>query len=511
MRSFFTSDLRALMTRVSRIFPLVVFGAVALYELLAFAFLRRISDTLNLLVDLVVFGILGPVVIWFTLRWITTQVEISDHARAAQAAAEAERQRALEAAREQERLLAAVCANSADAIITLDNAGVIKAWNRGAEMIFSYKPDEVVGKHFEILLLPEQIARGEIEWLNQQIRERGFVRNYQTTRVAKDGRRVIVDLTRTALQNEHGEFVGYSAIMRDITKRVETERELQKLNLDLETMVAERTSQLASATEELRRRNRELEEANLKLTELDQLKSDFVSMVSHELRAPLTNINGSLELLLENDGAFRDRSSREMLQIVREQSARLTRLVQGILNVSRIEAGQLVLQPQAFDALALIERVINAWAARGASNSIERPRAVNLPSVWADRDRTEEVLFNLIDNAIKYSPDGTPVHLDARASGEYVIVSVSDRGIGIPEEEVAKIFEKFHRVDRRDSVEKYGHGLGLFICRRLIEAQGGQIWVDSVLGEGSTFQFTLPLAGRVEVETPARPTVGGRR
>jgi signal transduction histidine kinase len=200
-----------------------------------------------------------------------------------------------------------------------------------------------------------------------------------------------------------------------------------------------------------------------------------------------------------------------MLQIVREQSARLTRLVQGILNVSRIEAGQLVLQPQAFDALALIERVINAWAARGASNSIERPRAVNLPSVWADRDRTEEVLFNLIDNAIKYSPDGTPVHLDARASGEYVIVSVSDRGIGIPEEEVAKIFEKFHRVDRRDSVEKYGHGLGLFICRRLIEAQGGQIWVDSVLGEGSTFQFTLPLAGRVEVETPARPTVGGRR
>ena len=212
------------MTRVSRIFPLVVFGAVALYELLAFAFLRRISDTLNLLVDLVVFGILGPVVIWFTLRWITTQVEISDHARAAQAAAEAERQRALEAAREQERLLAAVCANSADAIITLDNAGIIKAWNRGAEMIFNYKPDQVVGKHFEILLLPEQIARGEIEWLNQQIRERGFVRNYQTTRVAQDGRRVIVDLTRTALHDARGEHVGYSAIMRDITKRVETER-----------------------------------------------------------------------------------------------------------------------------------------------------------------------------------------------------------------------------------------------------------------------------------------------
>ncbi|MDE3091444.1 MAG: ATP-binding protein, partial [Chloroflexota bacterium] len=143
----------------------------------------------------------------------------------------------------------------------------------------------------------------------------------------------------------------------------------------------------------------------------------------------------------------------------------------------------------------------------------ERPRVANLPSVWADRDRTEEILFNLIDNAIKYSAEGAPIRVDAESDGRYVAVSVSDRGIGIPEDEIEMIFEKFHRVDRKDAMESYGHGLGLYICRRLAEAQGGQIWVESVVGEGSTFQFSLPLAGRAEIEPAVearRQTMGGR-
>lgn len=123
-------------------------------------------------------------------------------------------------------------------------------------------------------------------------------------------------------------------------------------------------------------------------------------------------------------------------------------------------------------------------------------------------------MFNLIDNAIKYSPEGATIYVDADANGQNAIVSVSDQGIGIPAEELDKIFDKFHRVDRRDASETYGHGLGLYICRRLVQAQGGQIWVDSVLGEGSTFRFSLPLAGRGEVERAAsarRQSAGGRR
>lgn len=512
-RSFFSKDLHARLLWLRRVLPLTVFLAVVAYEAVSFLFLRSVSDMLRVLFDLVLYSTIGPVAIWFTITWLARRIEEAERALAARDQAEQEQQRAVQAARAQERLLAAVCSNSADAIITLDNAGIIQTWNRGAEMIFGYHADEVVGKHFRVILPPELDARGEVEYLAEHVKAQGFIRNYITERVAKDGRRVIVDLTRTVLHDENGNVIGSSAALRDITERVRAEQAIQQLNLELETKVAERTAQLGAATDELRRRNRELEAANQELQKLDALKSEFVSMVSHELRAPLTNINGSIELLLSGDAPCYDRGHRELLQIVSEQSARLTRLVQGILNVSRIEAGQLILQPQAFNIIALIEKVIGVWESRGVTHPFEHPQAQNLPSVWADRDRTEEVLFNLIDNATKYSPEGAPIRLEAESDGRFITVSVSDRGIGIPADEVEKIFDKFHRVDRSDHTETYGHGLGLYICRRLVEAQGGTIRVESVLGEGSTFRFTLPLAGRSETEASsgAKRPAGGRR
>ena len=510
---FGSKDLRARLLWLRQVLPIAVFAAVLLYQILSLYFLRDVAEGFHFVADLVAYGIIGPVSVWFTLNWIAQRVEEREAALAAKAQAEKEQQRAVEIAREQERLLAAICSNSADAIIGLDVDGIVQTWNRGAEMIFGYMANEVIGKHYRLIMPPELVTRGEVEWLAEQMHQHGYIRNYETERIAKDGRRVIVDLTRTAIRNEEGEVVGSSAILRDITARVQAEQAIQQLNLELETKVIERTAQLAAATEELRRRNRELEIANDELKKLDELKSEFVSMVSHELRAPLTNINGSIELLLEGAGACYDPEHRDLLQIVGEQSQRLTRLVQGILNVSRIEAGQLVLQPQAFNILGLIEKVIDVWETRGIANRVDRPRVVNLPSVWADRDRTEEILFNLIDNAIKYSAEGAPIRVDAESNGRYLAVSVSDRGIGIPEGEIDRIFEKFHRVDRKDAMESYGHGLGLYICRRLVEAQGGQIWVESVVGEGSTFRFSLPLAGRAELESVGetrRQAIGGR-
>ncbi len=515
MLSFWNSkDLRSRLTGMRRVLPFAVFAAVVVYQVFSVFFLHGLSDYLHLASDLIAYGILGPIASWFTLNWIIQQMEARENALAAKMRAEQEQERALEAAREQERILAAICSNSADAIISLDTAGIVRTWNHGAEMMLGYTADDVLGKHYRFIVPSEIQARGEIEWLAEQMHEHGFIRNYETERLTKDGRRVIVDLTRTAILNESGQVIGSSAILRDITERVRSEQAIQQLNLELEAKVAERTSQLGAASEELRRRNAALEQANRDLKKLDELKSEFVSMVSHELRAPLTNINGSLELLLEGDSACMNPDHREMLQIVWEQSQRLTRLVQGILNVSRIEAGQLVLQPQVFNISSLIEKVIEVWESRGVANPLQRPRAINLPSIWADRDRTEEILFNLIDNAIKYSPDDATICVDAEANESHVVVSVSDQGIGIPAEELIKIFDKFHRVDRSDATESYGHGLGLYICRRLVEAQGGQIWVDSVVGEGSTFYFSLPLAGRGELErtvSARRQPVGGRR
>ncbi len=214
-------------------------------------------------------------------------------------------------------------------------------------------------------------------------------------------------------------------------------------------------------------------------------------MVSHELRAPLTNINGSVELLVSDTGL--EPGQRAMLHIIREQTQRLTRLVQGILNVSRIEAGRLTLHQEPLDVSYVLTRV--AKNTRGAP---PRDIEVDLPAyplmAWADLDRVEEVLVNLVDNALKYSPPDTPVRLSGYNAAHQIVIAVSDNGIGIPPDQLERIFEKFHRLEQGDNRETYGHGLGLYIARGLVQALGGRMWAESMPGRGSTFYFTLPQA-----------------
>lgn len=286
-------------------------------------------------------------------------------------------------------------------------------------------------------------------------------------------------------------FYTLNWIVGQLTEKEKAEARIRQLNRELEERVARRTAELAQAYEELQERNEDLEALNDELKELDRLKSDFVSMVSHELRAPLTNINGSIELML-SDGDMDPESQRAMLSIIGEQSARLTRLVQGILNVNRIEARKLEIHPEAVDIKPLMEKAVENLTRRDAIHHFRLPKG-QIPLVWADRDRLEEILANLIDNAVKYSPEGGKIELSTRESNGRLIVSVSDSGVGIPARELDKIFEKFHRVDRGDARTTYGHGLGLYISKRLIEAHGGDIWVESHIGKGSTFKFTLPL------------------
>ena len=289
-------------------------------------------------------------------------------------------------------------------------------------------------------------------------------------------------------------------ITEQILEKEEAERKILQLNRELEARVAQRTEELARAYEELRERNRALEAANEELKELDQLKSDFVSMVSHELRAPLTNINGSIELMLSDD-SMDPETQRAMLRIIAEQTARLTRLVQGILNVSRIEARKLEIHPEVVFIHPILEKVVREIAQTTERHVFELPEQP-LPPVWADPDRLQEILSNLLDNAVKYSPDGGTIRIGAQVLDDRMVISVSDPGLGIPARELDKIFEKFHRVDRGDARATYGHGLGLYISKRLVEAHGGDIWVESELGRGSTFYFTLPLAeiGEIELE-----------
>lgn len=287
-------------------------------------------------------------------------------------------------------------------------------------------------------------------------------------------------------------FFTLNWITGQLKAKQRAEARIRQLNRELEDRVTQRTEELARAYAELQERNAALQTANEDLKELDQLKSDFVSMVSHELRAPLTNINGSIELMLDDD-EMDPESQRTMLRICGEQSARLTRLVQGILDTSRIEARKLEIYPEPVDVRSLLRKITANLHPRDNGYEFRLPEE-DAPPVWADPDRLEEILSNLVDNAVKYSPEGGTIELGTEVSGDRLIVSVADSGIGIPAKELDKIFEKFHRVDRGDARTTYGHGLGLYIAKRLIEAHDGDIWVDSRPGSGATFSFTLPLA-----------------
>jgi len=286
-------------------------------------------------------------------------------------------------------------------------------------------------------------------------------------------------------------------VSSQVHKREKAETTTRKLNIELEKIIEERTQKLEFAYQELADKNQELEE-------LDRLKSEFVSLVSHELRAPLTNINGGLELILQFDTNL-DPQFRDTLAILKQQSERLTRLVENILDISLIEAGKLPLRPGPVALIPVLRKVTFMMQAKTPHISVRMPQDTSLPLVWADEDYIAEVFVNLLDNAAKYSPDWAPITIGAQAQDEELMISVSDWGIGIPEEKLGHIFDRFYRLDTSDAKESYGYGLGLYMTKKLVEAQGGRIWTESTPGIGSSFFFTLPLAR----ETPNGEELNG--
>ena len=231
--------------------------------------------------------------------------------------------------------------------------------------------------------------------------------------------------------------------------------------------------------------------------EVEQMKTDFVSIVSHELRTPLTSIRGSLQLVLgrpqQPDLAAR---TRELLDISLKNSERLIRLINDILDISKIEQGSIQLRRVALDPADLCRTAaqeVEAFAG-GRDISIVVGVPEGLPPVNADRDRAIQILANLLSNAIKFSESGQRIELNAQPSGRAMCFSVRDHGRGIAPEDHQLIFEKFHQLDSSLTRNVGGTGLGLAICKALVEEHGGKIWIESALGNGATLSFTLPLA-----------------
>jgi CheY-like chemotaxis protein/two-component sensor histidine kinase len=238
--------------------------------------------------------------------------------------------------------------------------------------------------------------------------------------------------------------------------------------------------------------------------EIAQMKNEFVSTVSHELRTPLTSIKGYVDLILDGDAGEVDEIQREFLGIVKENTDRLVQLINDMLDISRIESGRIHLNIQPLDVSESLIGTADTFRAvlDQKGHRLELDVEPDLPLVAGDRDRIGQVLINLTSNAIKYSPEGGVVTLGARAEGREVIVSVRDEGLGIAEENLPRMFEQFYRVDSAMTREIGGTGLGLSICKSIVELLGGRIWVETELGKGSTFSFSLPVAGPALVRTP---------
>ncbi len=233
---------------------------------------------------------------------------------------------------------------------------------------------------------------------------------------------------------------------------------------------------------------RELASANARLAELDQLKSDFVSMVSHELRTPLGLIKGYTGSLLQSDLVPDESTRHEFLTVIDEETDRLSELVSNLLDVSRIEAGALGVDPRPTRVSQRLDDCMARMLIREPQRDLQLDIQESLPSVLADERRIRQVVDNLLTNAARYSPAASAIGVHAYPANGHVQVEIKASGPGLPLERQEHVFDKFVRLDERAG----GTGLGLTICRAIVQAHGGRIWVDSRPGHGSTFAFILP-------------------
>ena len=353
------------------------------------------------------------------------------------------------------------------AIFVLDPQGIVQTWNAGAEMMKGYTADEIVGQPFSRFYLPADVQAGKPYRLLSQAARDSRVTD-EGWRLRKNGSRFWAFVVITALYHSNGTIKGYAKITRDMTDRRHMEEDLH---------------------ETLRR----LEQANKKLEELDQLKSLSVSVATHELRSPLTAIKAYVDNLFEGVAGELPEKAFYYLTRIGHNTDRVIRLVNMLMDISRIEAGHMQLVLDTLSVSEVITDVLKDYEciAKNKGIAICASAVMDAP-VRADRERIEQVLHNLFHNAVKFTPPGGVIVVQShRIENEKVTITVADTGCGIPPGHEEKVFLKFHRAP---SPVQEGVGLGLAVSKSLVELHGGNIWVKSEPGRGSTFAFTLPLA-----------------
>ena len=345
-------------------------------------------------------------------------------------------ERELLRARQEAEQLAAVVTASGDAIVTTTPAGLVQTWNAAAERLFGYATDTIVGRSLEDVL--PLVAEAERDRLMGEL-QAGRAIFLEGTAVHADGRRLDVSIGLTPHPGPLGELAAVSAIIRDVSERKRLER----------------------------------------------LQQEFLAMASHELRNPVGTIKGYAQLMRRR-GTY----NQQAVDAIVSQADQLARLIEDLLLASQIAAERLTLRTEEFDLVAGARAAVTNQRVNRAAIHLEAPAEPLVVS--ADRQRLGQVLTNLLTNAIKYSPRDTDVVVRVGRAGDAARIQVSDRGMGIPPEALPHLFDRFYRVAGA-AEQAQGLGLGLYITRRIVEAHGGSIEVESEPGKGSTFTVALPL------------------
>ena len=375
-----------------------------------------------------------------------------------------------------------------DAILEVDRQGRIVLVNLQAERLFGYTRAELLGNRIEFLL-PDRF-RGRHPGHRDTFFEHPIMRPMGTglelcARRA-DGSEFAVDVTLSPYDSDGAGRV--ICVVRDVTERKHAEEQIQTLNQHLE----QRTAELIATNKELELRNREVERVN-------RLKDAFLASMSHELRTPLNSIIGFSDLLAEQGAANFNPKQKRFLGHIQQGSRHLLELINDILDLSKIEAGHLELKYEDFEISPAVAEVVATVRPIATAKNIDFASGVAGDLfLYADRLRFKQVLYNLLSNAIKFTPAGGQVSIESSDEQGTLRFCVADTGIGIPAEEQEAIFESFHQVGTTTKGVREGTGLGLAITKRLLEQHGGSIWVESELGKGSRFFFTLPLRPKGE-------------
>lgn len=378
--------------------------------------------------------------------------------------------------------LAAIVNSSSEAIIGLDLNGRVSDWNKSAEQMFGFTEKEVQGKPLDELIVPQQV-REETHSALQMIREGHPVRSINTQRCCKDGGLLDVSVAASPIKAEEGDVVGFAFAIRDISEQMAIQQEVYKLNLNLEQKVKQRTMELTLAKECAEKASR--------------AKSDFVANMSHEIRTPMNAIIGMLQLM-----QMTPLNSQQMDYVEKTTAASrsLLSILNDILDFSKVEAGKLALDPHPFNIDRLMSEISAMMSANLGDKELELLFEIDPQAplyLIGDSLRLKQVLLNLVSNAIKFTHEGE-VTLSIRmvkltSQSAALAFSVSDTGIGISEEHQQLIFDGFSQAETSTTRKFGGTGLGLAICRQLVNLMGGDIRVQSRLGKGSVFSFTLEL------------------